>query len=99
MKIDKARSIESDKYTEYDIWLNENQVFRVAYNDDKYTGVKLSENFQDGKEKLGQKTMSYGRGISNKLFKYTEINNIINGDYQISGYRPTTHQLKHEAAV
>ena len=24
MKIDKARSIESDKYTEYDIWLNEN---------------------------------------------------------------------------
>ena len=35
--------------------------------------------------------MSYGRGISNKLFKYTEINNIINGDYQISGYRPTTH--------
>ena len=77
MKIDKARSIESDKYTEYDIWLNENQVFRVAYNDDKYTGVKLSENFQDGKEKLGQKTMSYGRGISNKLFKYTEINNII----------------------
>ena len=41
MKTNEYRLAETDQYTEYDVWLNQDQVFRVAYDGDNYKGTKL----------------------------------------------------------
>lgn len=42
MGLNKAKVAKSRGFSQYDIWIEENKVFRVAYDFDKYLGDKLT---------------------------------------------------------